>query len=95
MNALKLLLVLGTIATMPFLMSASRTVTSCPGSVRDRANNKPLPYEYVREADVMWSKKIWRTIDLREKMNLPYAYPQRPLIQILHEAAKRGDIRAL
>lgn len=36
---------------------------------------KPVPYHYVREADVMWSKTIWRIIDLREKINLPLYYP--------------------
>jgi len=30
----------------------------------------------VREADVMWSRKIWRDIDLRQKMNHPLYYPQ-------------------
>jgi len=40
---------------------------------------KPLPYQYVREADVMWSKKIWRKIDLREKMNHILYYPERPI----------------
>ena len=29
----------------------------------------------VREADIFWSRKIWRVIDLREKMNLPLYYP--------------------
>ena len=28
---------------------------------------KVVPYPSVREADVLWSKRIWRTIDLREK----------------------------
>ncbi len=37
--------------------------------------NRPVPYPYTREADVMWSKKIWRVMDLKEKMNLPYYYP--------------------
>ncbi len=38
-------------------------------------NRKPIPFAYIREADVMWAKKIWRIVDLREKMNLPLYYP--------------------
>lgn len=38
-------------------------------------NRKPIPYPYVREADVMWSNTVWRIIDLREKINLPLFYP--------------------
>ncbi|MCT4646880.1 MAG: gliding motility protein GldN [Carboxylicivirga sp.] len=38
-------------------------------------NRKPIPYAHVREADVLWAKKIWRVIDLREKINLPMYYP--------------------
>lgn len=37
-----------------------------------------IPYAYLREADVMYSKRIWRVIDLREKMNFPLYYPIEP-----------------
>jgi gliding motility associated protien GldN len=34
-----------------------------------------VPYEFVREADVMFSKRIWRSIDMREKINHSMYYP--------------------
>ena len=34
-----------------------------------------IPYEYVRESDVIWSKRVWQTIDLREKINHPILLP--------------------
>ncbi len=41
----------------------------------DIIQKKPMPLPSPREADVFWSKKIWRIIDLREKVNLPLYYP--------------------
>jgi len=51
-----------------------------------------LPYDNVREADIFWEKRIWRVIDTREKMNLPFSYPERPFFTILMDAAKSGEI---
>lgn len=51
-----------------------------------------LPYDPIREADIFWEKRIWRVIDIREKMNLPFAYPERPFFTILKEAAENGEI---
>jgi gliding motility associated protien GldN len=54
----------------------------------------PVPYRFTREADVMWSKTIWRILDLKEKMNLPLYYPtisigsRSNLIKLLTESAK-------
>jgi len=51
-----------------------------------------LPYQPIREADVFWEKRVWRVIDIREKMNLPFAYPEMPFFSILMDAAVNGDI---
>lgn len=37
--------------------------------------NTPLVYPKLREADIMWQHRIWRVIDLREKMNQYLYYP--------------------
>ena len=42
-----------------------------------------LPYQPLREADIFWEKRIWRIIDIREKMNLPFAYPEERFFTIL------------
>jgi gliding motility associated protien GldN len=54
--------------------------------------NRILPYDHIREADIFWEKRIWRIIDVREKMNLPFAYPERMFFSILQEAAESGEI---
>ena len=59
-------------------------------SLRER---RVLAYENLREADIMWKRRIWRMIDVKEKINLPFLNPQRPLISIFLEAAQSGDLR--
>jgi len=58
-----------------------------------RIERRILPYEYVREADILWQKRVWRVLDVREKINRPFANPERPLITILMEAANEGKIQ--
>ncbi|MBK9288053.1 MAG: gliding motility protein GldN [Flavobacteriales bacterium] len=43
------------------------------------ATQRVVPYVHLREADVQWHRRIWRTIDLRQKMNLPLHYPLEPV----------------
>jgi gliding motility associated protien GldN len=50
--------------------------------VYDKVNipfKKPIPYPDIREADIMWSKTVWRMVDLREKANLPMYFPSKPI----------------
>lgn len=60
---------------------------------------QPIQYAHLREADVMWSKRVWRMVDLREKMNHPLYYPTTPInerksfIDVLQESIK-GDLTA-
>jgi gliding motility associated protien GldN len=57
-----------------------------------------IPYDHIREADVFWHKRVWRTIDANEKMNLPFRYEGidwkdlQPLINILRTAAISNEI---
>ncbi len=38
------------------------------------SDRKPLPYDHIREDDATFSHFVWREIDAREKMNLPFIY---------------------
>lgn len=42
-------------------------------------DKKPVPYQFLREADVMWSKTVWRKVQLKEKLNFPLYYPEEPI----------------
>lgn len=67
-------------------------------------DDKPLPYGYVGDRDIMWYKIVWEKIDLDQKINYPLLYPlndnsvddsRRSLFQVLvdamEEAAESGS----
>ena len=66
-------------------------------------NKKVQQYAALRQADVMWSRKIWREIDLRQKINHPFYYPEndgvghtiedrKSLIDVIYSAILEGSI---
>ena len=63
-------------------------------------DKKPINYYPVREADVAWKNRIWRTIDLRQKINHPFYYPLEPkkewknFMTIIMDAIREGSITA-
>lgn len=46
---------------------------------RTTIDRKPAPLPIVRESDAVWSKTVWRIIDLREKTNQHFYYPTREI----------------
>ena len=64
-------------------------------------NDKPLPYGYVHDRDVLMGKTIWEFIDLDEKINFPLYFPvdtafvgkeRRSLFDVLVKNIKNGKI---
>ncbi|MBM3434826.1 MAG: gliding motility protein GldN [Bacteroidetes bacterium] len=61
---------------------------------------KPIPYYPVREADVVYKKRIWRIMDLRQKINHPFFYPEVPqkewknFMTVIMDAVREGTITA-
>jgi gliding motility associated protien GldN len=63
--------------------------------VKDRT---PLAYEHIREDDAVYKQRVWREIDTREKMNLPFRYSanedngNQRFISILYNAIQSGEV---
>jgi len=64
-------------------------------------NDKPLPYGYVHDRDVLMGKSTWEIIDLDERINFPLYYPidtanigkdRRSLYDVLTKAMKDGKL---
>lgn len=60
----------------------------------DIENRKVIPYSHIRSVDVMYSKRVWREIDLRDRLNASFASPKSRLIDILMKAITAGELTA-
>lgn len=82
----------------------SQILDSPPSDVihfdNDLQDTRPVPYASVRKANIMWSKRLWRELDFRQKMNQSFYYPLEPhnnwrnFITVLMDALKEGSITA-
>lgn len=60
----------------------------------------PLDYEYLRKDDALFSERVWREIDIREKMNQVFRYTAQDdngdqrFISILVKAIRSGKVTA-
>jgi len=64
-------------------------------------NDKPLPYGYVHDRDVLMGKTVWELVDVDERINFPLYYPvdtafvgkdRRSLFAVLLKGIKEGKI---
>jgi len=65
-----------------FTVQASAQVSNVLDGAYVKESNitkRVVPYPALREADVMYTKRIWQEMDLREKINHPYYYPVQPI----------------
>jgi gliding motility associated protien GldN len=59
-----------------------------------------VPYPHLRQADVMWKRRIWERIDLKQKMNFSLYYPTIPikgrycLFDLIRQGILDGQITA-
>ena len=67
-------------------------------------NDKPLPYGYVDDRDILWSVEVWEVIDLNERANFPLLFPtdtldvdayRRSLYDVLLKNIKNCKIKDL
>jgi gliding motility associated protien GldN len=76
MNAIKRAFAVLMLIMMGFSMMNAQNVLDRAYVKEHNPARKPIPYPHLREADVMWHHRIYRVLDLREKMNFPMFYPQ-------------------
>jgi len=65
-------------------------------------NDSPLPYGYVDDRDILWSKTVWEIVDLDERVNFPFYYPidtvdigadRRSLYDVLMKNVRSGRLK--
>lgn len=101
----RIVLVFALLSSSVLLKAQGGIVTEPPPDVLDGVyvqehipTKKVIPYTYLREADVMFSKRIWREIDIREKINHTLYYPldemsdRRCLYHVIRAAALEGMV---
>ncbi len=107
----KNVLVLGAVTLLPLSLLAQANILNAkkPEQIgvkteaqKQMDNDAPLAYGYVDDRDILWSKTIWETIDLNERVNFPLYYPvdtvdigsdRRSLYDVLMKNLKNGNLK--
>jgi gliding motility associated protien GldN len=86
------------------IMITGSAIAQTYGDIYEKSipDARKISYPFLREADVVWSKRYYRVIDLREKMNHPLYYPtdttikdgRKSFVNILFDEINKGNITA-
>jgi gliding motility associated protien GldN len=91
------------ILIIAFICGAGITRAQSFGDIYQKSipDARKIEFPFLREADVRWSQRYYRLIDLREKVNQSLYYPtmetrdgRRSLINVLLDEIKTGKITA-
>mgnify|MGYP001814319249 FL=1 len=106
----KNVLIAGAVALLPMSMMAQANILNAklPEEIGKKTeaqiaadNDAPLPYGYVDDRDILWSKTVWEIIDLDERVNFPLYYPldtidigadRRSLYDVFMKNIKNGKL---
>lgn len=100
MKRLVLILVLAFSFVFVTNESNAQKILDGPYIKENTPTRRVVPYTPIREADVMWARRVWRVIDLREKINHPLYYPTEPLAErkslfdVIKEGITEGTLTA-
>ncbi len=90
-------------ANAPWNTNHYKKLILTPNSVYKKDNikkRKPVVLPPIRQADVAWSALVWEIVDVREKMNQYFYYPQTPtgerknLMDVLLDGIKNQGLTA-
>lgn len=95
-------------ANIPIIFDTTSATTDVKKSLRNEnafdksslTQRTPLPYEHLRWDDALFAEKVWRELDLREKMNKVFQYEaaddngSQIFIDILLKAVMAGEVTA-
>ncbi len=98
----KTLPIIGLMLLLATSLSA-QTVESKPDDIHSRqltSQQRPQPFPFLREADIVWSIDIWKTINAQERFNQFFYFPsdefitfgKKSLAYILWDAMADGTI---
>ncbi len=107
----KNVLLIGVVTLLPISIMAQANILNAkkPEEIglkteaqKQKDNDAPLPYGYVDDRDILWSKTVWEIIDLDERINFPLYYPidtvdisadRRSLYDVLIKNIKNGKLQ--